>query len=564
MNTIRKQVMTALAAIFLTHGAAMGQAQDFWQQFGRALQDARQNQNRRPQQPPAAGNWFKVTPKYRVGYDDYEEPIRIRDGYQVTPNVPNMIVDGLNAIESLRQPQQPRPPQGSRPRTPPAQTVRRTTPATSPPTRAPVPSQTPPRNSPTAQDTTARNQDPNQLAAISLPLTGVAEADARQAVEAATAGGMLDVSVEGHLQNKLASGDPRARQALKEWHEMLVKEVRADDIAQFREKHAGLLDPQMQDTLELREKLARYGEHLASGALTAAGKDQALIDIQNSLDKLKSHPTTHPQFAQTLGQHVTSMQQLNDLGKLAELSGGTPKPLQTMLVGISSTGVPVTVLGDMIGLPVIQSEPVKDATTPRLTRGAILRNLAENGQTVKYLLNSHPCTMEPGERQVLEHKYTLNFDPGDGTSKRHALEDGVYHWVLDGGRWDIERVTVTVTIDNSASNADFHYLANGKEATVRAGERASHSDDFLVEVTFDPGSGGSPCRKLLASGVYTIGVDPARGCFDLYAADERPAVASREQAESPAPGASSGENSVSRQGRIEELLKQMRSRSSSG
>jgi hypothetical protein len=130
--------------------------------------------------------------------------------------------------------------------------------------------------------------------------------------------------------------------------------------------------------------------------------------------------------------------------------------------------------------------------------------------------------MEAGQELQFESPAgtLIKFDRGgDLGTARYSLTEGVYEFKLTDQGWDLYRKIFRVTLDNSANESDFNYLADGELALVSAGETRTHESSFPVVISFDPGN-EEPVQLALPTGDYMIAVNPETELWDLFVAAE--------------------------------------------
>lgn len=554
-----RTVLAAFILAALLDRTALAQNDIFGQilqGFSQGMQQSQQNQgsyNRNPwgqqnNQFRSSGDWFNQTPKYRYetrpkyeyrygvesSYDTRTgktttdsfrnrvqvgtEQVRVRDGYQVNPNVGNILTDVFNAAGTAaansnsnnnnnygnrggrdgyyppRQtyPQQQAQPTYVRPQ-PVAATSRPVTPVKN------VVRQQP--KQPKSND--GFNLDNHEMNAMS------AEFDARQANEASKGAGKVDAAIENELsmlndaeankdyQDAVLSGDP-------------------EKMKEFQDKHGGKLSDEGQKALDVRIALGEYERDVASGLLTGPGKDQRLDEINDKFAAMGDTP-----LKKSLGDNISEMDKFNELGKLSELAQDSDNPWDVMMEGTQNAGYPVSFLAEVSGMP-LMTDPLIDSSASAAATTVIL-NPEENGQSVNYNLGPHPYSIGPGQSQRLEKSYVIAFDPGNGGAvKKYTLGTGTYKFVLTNGSWDLKTVKIAVTIDNSQYDGTFNYLVDGKDAVLQSGQAADLTSSLPIIIEFDRGDGGKPARKVLTEGTFVVGVDASQQRLDLFDASASP------------------------------------------
>jgi hypothetical protein len=341
-----------------------------------------------------------------------------------------------------------------------------------------------------------------------------AEFDMRIAEQASDAGGELDLSIQQGVFD--AINQKKLDQAAADEYREAARSDDPKKLEAWRDKYASQLTPDEQKQLDVRIDLLKLQEDVKSGELTQEGKDERIKEIMDTVDGWKPSP-----IKDALQGNLADMDKFNELGKLSDLAEESENPLQIMTTGIENAGFPPTLIVEITGVPIMTAPPVANSSAP--PANILLSNPAKNAQQVSYNLGPHPYTMAPGETQSLNTSYVISFDPGDGSeSRQYSLGSGAYQFSLQNNRWELARITPRVTIDNTRYNGTFNYLVNGQEASLNPGEVVEHTDPTAVVIEFDRGAGAQPARKVLTSGKYVVGIDPAGQSLDLYDAANAP------------------------------------------
>ena len=204
-------------------------------------------------------------------------------------------------------------------------------------------------------------------------------------------------------------------------------------------------------------------------------------------------------------------------GQIASLGNGT------MLVGTGNpnggssfgTGNVAQLAGYTAGI----GDPVPDSDAQPVTDGVVLMNAGETA--VNYTVNGHQFTIEPGYRQTLPagKTWTVTFDRGGsfGTAK-YGLSEGTYEFTAPEDKgWELFKRSFKATIGND-NPFTFHYVVNNQQQSLAADQKQEHTGDFPLVILFDDGRGNEQ-RKRLTSGVYRVAVSP-EGAIDLYEEDD--------------------------------------------
>jgi hypothetical protein len=360
----------------------------------------------------------------------------------------------------------------------------------------------------------------------------------RQQNHASQAGIKLNAAMEQYLaQGARGSAISNIAQAQQEWREAVVSK----DPKDFRKFQTSFkLAPEQRMWLDTRITLLQYEHDLKSGYLTQAGKDARLDEIQKSV---AMWPTSATKAG--VQESLSESGKFSDLSKLVDLAPTADNSLQLVFSGFQSAKLTADDMSDLTGLPIMGADAIDDSTVS--VGGILLMNPEENGETVNYNIGTYGYTMKPGEKQSLTQSYVVSFDPGDGTAvKKVTLTSGVYQFVLLPGAWELRKITPKIQIDNSRHHAAFHYLINGKEASVEPYRKAEHTDSGAMVIQFDRGDGGALARKVVASGTLVVGVDPEKLSLDLFNASDAPATTVA------ANGGSQGTSSVANDARTQE------------
>jgi hypothetical protein len=396
---------------------------------------------------------------------------------------------------------------------------------------------------------------PKENEALSLDQAAVQSMNAklasRQQNHASQAGDKVNAAMEQYLaQGARGSAISNIAQAQQEWREAVV----SSDPKDFRKfQTAFKLAPEQRMWLDTRITLLQYERDLKAGYLTQAGKDARLDEIQKSV---AMWPTSATKAG--VQESLSESGKFSDLAKLVNLAPTADNSLQLVFRGFENAKLTADDMADLTGLPIMGVAAIDDSTVS--VGGILLMNPEENGETVNYNIGTYGYAMKPGEKQSLTQSYVVSFDPGDGTAvKKVTLSSGVYQFVLLPGAWELRKITPKIQIDNSRHHAAFHYLINGKEASVEPYRKAEHTESGAMVIQFDRGDGSALARKVAASGTLVVGVDPAKLSLDLFHASDAPAVTRA------AAGGSQGINSVasdarSQQKQIEEALARLKAR----
>lgn len=199
-------------------------------------------------------------------------------------------------------------------------------------------------------------------------------------------------------------------------------------------------------------------------------------------------------------------------GTVVSLGGG-----MVLIAGSTEEDGPAIMTGcvaEMAGLP-IEGTPAPDSTSKVVTSGTLLLNNSD--VDVNYVVNGSSYSMQPGFSQPLGAGTTwvVEFDKGNaqGTAK-YTLSPGTYAFEATDKGWELFRQSYDITIDNSSSPIDFHYVLNDETQQVTAGEKQEHKGDYPLVVRFDDGS-GTIKQKKLTKGVFQVGVDIATNSLEL-------------------------------------------------
>ena len=381
-----------------------------------------------------------------------------------------------------------------------------------------------------------------------------AETAAYQNAEAAKAGGKLDAGIQNSIQSSSLS-EPDKTKTNEAWADAVLSGD-PKKYEEFKKNFGGNLTPQAQEWLDTRIALLNYGKELESGLLTGAQMDDRLQNLHSMIDGMG--PSVLKEGIQS---NLTQMDKYNDLGKLATLVQGTANSFQVLCEGCQNAGLSSAEMSDVMGMPIMLE--VAETDSKVALADILLANPEENGQAVGYNLGSHVFTMKPGEKQPLTQSYVLSLDPGNGTTpKQYTLDSGVYEFDLHGSAWDLSKVTPKVTIDNTRYKGKFAYTVNGQEASLAPGQVVEHTDSSAIVIEFDRGDGSTPARKVLTTGTFVVGIDPAKQCLDLYDAKEEPRSTFIAGGSGIGNSAVSAGSKKSRQQQIEEALARLKARGS--
>jgi len=343
------------------------------------------------------------------------------------------------------------------------------------------------------------------------------EAAAR--VEGEALGGVDDSDTElDALIGAAGKGD-----AIDDWHNMKKPRSTAD-VDKFMKDHPDIMNGELKSTLEVRQEFSKFADDVRDGRLTDQGKMQRIDELKALVKTEAAKPGANAGLLTSLDGRVDAMKNFQIMGQIADAVQGTNNPFPPLVQGAIQIGMPpIFFVSELTGVPVLPVEPVGNLSGAWPGSGAvILYNPADNGQSVSYLLDSHNFSMAPGQQQRLDRSYQVSFDSGVGSgAKKFQVANGVYEWRLESGSgWNLYKVPVKATIDNSRYDGVFQYLLNNQRKSVGPGEIVEHASDAPLQIAFDPGNGGAEVRKLLKSGRYVVGVNPKVAQLDLFGSDK--------------------------------------------
>ncbi len=172
-----------------------------------------------------------------------------------------------------------------------------------------------------------------------------------------------------------------------------------------------------------------------------------------------------------------------------------------------------------MGIPLASTKTVSDARDVPDKRELVIKNLSSNGGTVGFLLAGQTHSLQAGEQQTFNsvNKSVIQFNQGSGKGNaRYTLTAGnTYEFVVEGDAWTLRQHTYSLTIDNTASAHDFHYLLDNKIETVKAGSTRFHESDRPVEIVFDRGDGEKK-TSILEGGLVRVGIDAKQRVWSLF------------------------------------------------
>ena len=82
--------------------------------------------------------------------------------------------------------------------------------------------------------------------------------------------------------------------------------------------------------------------------------------------------------------------------------------------------------------------------------------------------------------------------------------------------WGMVKTRFYATLDNTASDSEFHLLVNDQPVSVPAGGPQRLESDFPIVATFDDGTGNSVSRELPNGQTATIGIDRETRRWNLF------------------------------------------------
>jgi hypothetical protein len=332
----------------------------------------------------------------------------------------------------------------------------------------------------------------------------VARTDAEQIAEA----GEIEQQGTVVIHNAVAASGNN--DMMNDWTAYL-ENPSTEALQKFRDKWGATLGPKHDEFIGSIVKASQYQDDLLPGTLTSEQKDRAIADLEASISANPPGPVRD-----SMVRNIDRLRNLNDLGKLAEATQNQDNGLETLLAGAQSAGYPPSFVGEMVGMPLMDGQPMPDKPAAVSTGKTCLLNPENTGNTINYSLNEYPYSMAPGQSQYVDGGYVVAFDNGRGAQRQYTLMDGSYRFIVGPQGWDLKSTTFKVTIDNSSYSADFNFSINDEPGVVRAGQAVEVQSPYPVEISFDRGDGGEPARKRLTDGTYQVGLNASQRHLELY------------------------------------------------
>jgi hypothetical protein len=127
---------------------------------------------------------------------------------------------------------------------------------------------------------------------------------------------------------------------------------------------------------------------------------------------------------------------------------------------------------------------------PPVRSGILILNRAAGD--VRFTMDKAKFSLQAGYRHRFpQAKAKIVFDSGAGRKTlSYNLTSGTYQFAHKDGSWKLYKVSqFEVTIDNSNNPDPFHYIVQGKHATVEPYAKATHKSAYPQTVRFDRGNG---------------------------------------------------------------------------
>jgi hypothetical protein len=179
---------------------------------------------------------------------------------------------------------------------------------------------------------------------------------------------------------------------------------------------------------------------------------------------------------------------------------------------------------EALGLPVVTGTPCDELEGAEMDSGIMVVNRAKNAATVNYNLNGTHYVMEPGmaQRLAADRTWVIEFDRGQGFGPAaYTLSPGTYHFTPSDLGWQLFRQRFDVTLDNTQSRQEFHFIFRGKDMTVPAGATRTLTSDYPIVVQYDRGNGADfATKKMHFSGNVQVGVNETDNLWDLFPTSE--------------------------------------------
>jgi hypothetical protein len=194
--------------------------------------------------------------------------------------------------------------------------------------------------------------------------------------------------------------------------------------------------------------------------------------------------------------------------------------------GEGHMGVVTCDANELIDEPMGAGEPVAETTLDfenAVDSGLLIINPEENDTDVSFTLEGKSYTLKPGYHQNFPEgdSWQVRFDKGGSQGDaRYTVEPGTYVFTPEDGGWNLYRRTIEVSIENN-SDSEFNYVAGDEQQSLKSGEGVEHSSAYPLFIRFDPGNGKDSVKRFAEKKTeLAVAIDPKKGQFDLFAADQ--------------------------------------------
>lgn len=347
-----------------------------------------------------------------------------------------------------------------------------------------------------------------------LSAAGFSEEAATALVYIASSGDLakLSPSLQGRIPNSLppeVSSDIQTKLTAvtsfhQQFHALLSKFDAGDDYAAMAQ-HVGALRQQgtnlgvdeLADTMTALQQHLMIRDAINQAAASMLGRGDP--GIPDGLVNVIRHPRIH--------------------AGTTFIGGG-----QTVLVGINGGQIEVmrTTVFNAMGVPMATAQqPLSNWDEPKLVRGVIVHNPAENQVALSYRLNDQPHQLQAGTEQLLNSDGNLIIEFSRGPNRPNARynisKEATYAFAVEEDGWNLRRMKFEVTMVNPPNSLEFNYLLDGEAFQVKRGESRSHNSHHPMVIQFDQGNGAKMVSKLVTEKLpLYIGLNPETNGWDLY------------------------------------------------
>lgn len=342
--------------------------------------------------------------------------------------------------------------------------------------------------------------------------------------------------------------------------EFLDAIVKGDEI-----KVQSLIDEHLKTTGESVQKeildqttswkqIAKLRDKASDGSLTTRDIEKAQDQFKNQ----KERTSANQKEIAAAFDRIRINNQVRDILASATISADASLPIGIIAViknpnlpaGVSvMIGASAIMLGDptselsvtedyacrAIGLPMRDAAALPNSEVPPyLEGGSMVMGPDSPGETVSYVLNNAPFSIQSGFRQALPAgtEWVIEFDRGGSFGKgRYTLTDGGYKFAATAKGWELFKHSSKITLNNLDNPQPFSCIIDNQEVTIPANSSKIIESTMPVVVSFDRGQTGKPVSKLLSkTQTLAVAMSAKDNQWDIFPQDaaEGSAIAKEE------------------------------------